>query len=313
MASSIRDIPKELKQFHRIFEKLQHRTGWGSFGSVFDDFLTISVCALSAGRMEEQYFEVIGRYNKNEIKVLVELFSEMINVLQKTIILPYSTGMWYDFFGDYYMFIASNYQKSNLGQFFSPPPICDMMARMIIGKSDDNQNSVKMADPSGCGSGRMILAAGAINPKSFYCGVDLDRTCVKMTALNMLFHNLKGEVSCKNGLDPEDYRFGYRINKYLYLGIPLIEPMPREQSFEIQMWQQRLKTLNKEKAIELARKEQEEAQKRAAEAMEAAKGTLFEEMHQEFSKAVQQPKKTKKQAAKKQSKNTIIHQQTTLF
>lgn len=312
MATSNRDVPKELKQFHGIFSKLSHRTGWGNFSSVFDDFLTMSVCALSAGRMEEQYLQIVGKYSKKEIQVFVELFAEMINVLQTNIVLPYSTGYWYDFFGDYYQFISSNYQKSGLGQYFTPPHVCDMMARITIGTSDKPEHEVRISEPC-AGSGRMILAAGGIVPKANFYAADLDRTCVKMTALNMLFHNLKGEVVCKNSLDPDSYFFGYRVNRYLHLGLPLIEPLQKEQSFEWQMWQYRLQTLNREKAIELAKQEKEEAEKRAAEAMKAAKGTLFEEMHQEFAKAVQKPKKTKKRAVKKSEKIEAEITQTTLF
>lgn len=312
MATSNRDVPKELKQFHGIFSKLSHRTGWGNFSSVFDDFLTMSVCALSVGRMEKQYLQVVEKYSKNEIQIFVELFAEMINVLQTNIVLPYSTGYWYDFFGDYYQFISSNYQKSGLGQYFTPPNVCDMMARITIAiPKDKPEHELRINEPC-AGSGRMILAAGGIVPKANFYAADLDRTCVKMTALNMLFHNLKGEVVCKNSLDPSSYFFGYRVNRYLHLGLPLIEPLQKEQSFEWQMWQQRLQTLNNKEAIELARKEKELAEQKAKQALEAAKGTLFEEMHQEFANTIKAPK-PKKKAVKKKLESNVIHQQTTLF
>jgi hypothetical protein len=137
---------------------------------------------------------------------------------------------WYDMLGWLYEYIASNYKRKGMGQFFTPPYLCDMMVRInnpVICERTNKNNVITgpttIQDPA-CGSGRMLLAAASswINAQQeedyryvdgFYmCANDLDAMCTKMTAINFVLHGLTGEVTCANGLWMEDdYRFGYQI------------------------------------------------------------------------------------------------------
>ena len=56
-----------------------------------------------------------------------------------------------------------------------------------------------------------------------YYGIDIDRTCVKMAALNLFLHGMwRSEVLCANALVAGDFVIAYRIS-LLPLGIFKIE------------------------------------------------------------------------------------------
>lgn len=101
--------------------------------------------------------------------------------------------------GELYMQAISN---SHNGQYFTPTPICEMMATMSVGNNSLPGQTV--ADCA-CGSGRMLLAAAKINRYLHLYGADLDNTCCKMALLNMLFNSLPGEIAHMNSLGNEFY------------------------------------------------------------------------------------------------------------
>lgn len=102
-----------------------------------------------------------------------------------------------DLLGEFFM---RNVTMGRNGQYFTPEPVCRLMAK-ITGGNGEGKN---VAD-SCCGSGRMLLAHAdsCENPhvKKYY-GNDIDLICVKMCLLNMLLNSLSGVVTCGNGLIP---------------------------------------------------------------------------------------------------------------
>lgn len=117
---------------------------------------------------------------------------------------------WADPFGSMFEAIAGDMKKAAQGLFFTPEPLCTLMASITINKS--YIPGQKAAEPA-CGSGRMVLAANAINPGIFFCANDIDPACAKMTALNMCLNGAVGQVTCMDGLWPTDnnFRFGYQV------------------------------------------------------------------------------------------------------
>lgn len=103
-----------------------------------------------------------------------------------------------DALGDIFMDFVSH---GHNGQFFTPQPITDMMAQMIITDPADGKS---ICDPT-CGSGRMLLSAAKINRKFKFTGADLDQRCCKMTAINLAMNSLQGEVAWMNTLTMEHY------------------------------------------------------------------------------------------------------------
>jgi hypothetical protein len=70
----------------------------------------------------------------------------------------------------------------------------------------------------------MSLAANSANLGMFHALIDIDYTCAKMAALNLMLHGIKGIVICDDGLFPgNSFRGAFIINSELqYTGVPHI-------------------------------------------------------------------------------------------
>jgi len=112
--------------------------------------------------------------------------------------------------GDLYMQTVS---KGHLGQYFTPEHMCDLMAILSVGISE---NGKSVLDPA-CGSGRMLLAAAKINRHQVFYGADIDKVCCKMAVFNMLLQSLTGEIAHMNSLSNEFFT-GYQVSTTLHNG-----------------------------------------------------------------------------------------------
>lgn len=124
-------------------------------------------------------------------------------------------GTWIDFFGGIYEeMYQSKGKASALGQFFTPPAICDMMS-IVAGR-----NVTGRVNDCACGSGRTLLSAFANSgyPKDvYYMGDDIDTASVKMCALNMMIHGMRGRVVRHDTLkEPIAFDYGFELNEVRY-------------------------------------------------------------------------------------------------
>ncbi len=94
-----------------------------------------------------------------------------------------------DALGEVFM---THISHGRLGQYFTPMPICKMMAMM---SNIDSTTYGQSVDDPACGSGRMLLAAASINRNMIFNGTDLDATCCKMAAVNLLLNSLTGSIT----------------------------------------------------------------------------------------------------------------------
>lgn len=96
-----------------------------------------------------------------------------------------------DILGDLFQGAISHGQG---GQYFTPEPVCEAMARMTLeGTAENSDRPRTVCDPC-CGSGRMLLAVAKLRPHWWFVGQDIDLRCVRMTALNLALRNLYGRV-----------------------------------------------------------------------------------------------------------------------
>lgn len=193
--------PNQLREFNSLFGLLARKQG---ASKVFDDFLTIFICCLARKTQEDLYFETIKDYTKEDLQTFAKMMAELFLIYGKSEFLK----DWCDPLGEYYEELASNYKKSNFGQFFTPKGICDLMAQMTI-KENDFGNTI---NDCASGSGRTLLAANKICKGNIYIAQDLDHVCVKMCAINMAMHGLKGEVLHMNSLQNNEPYNRYIIN-----------------------------------------------------------------------------------------------------
>ncbi len=180
------------KNFFKGFDKLIHQGH--DRARLFDDFLTISICALSGGRMEELYLQTISHYPKEVVRDLSKVFADLVMAMEEE---------KQDILGSYF---EQEITRGENGQFFTPDPICTFMASIVETSSGETVN-----DPC-CGSGRMLLASARVNPHCIFYGQDIDLRCVKMTTINLALNGLRGFVTWGDSLAKEQklvYQTGF--------------------------------------------------------------------------------------------------------
>lgn len=120
------------------------------------------------------------------------------------------SGQGNDVLGNFY---EQNFSRKNSGQFFTPWPACKFMAQCTVADQPETENPLRVIDPC-CGSGRTLLAAAeTLGPGQDYFGIDIDHTCVKMTALNLFLNGVFGsEVMCADALMPHSFNISYKIS-----------------------------------------------------------------------------------------------------
>jgi type I restriction-modification system DNA methylase subunit len=182
-----RETQELLKMLDQVAGKV------GSRGQVFEDFLTMTVCALAGGTMEDEYLATIHKYcdgekGKRPVDRLAEAFGALVKIMEETRA---------DILGDLFQGAITYGER---GQLFTPQPICDLMAQLNADEGPSLGKSV--CDPC-CGSGRMLLAMAKLKPFAKFVGQDSDLRCVKITAINLALHNLYGHVIWGNSLTNE--------------------------------------------------------------------------------------------------------------
>jgi type I restriction-modification system DNA methylase subunit len=168
-----------LKQLECILSR-----GYSS-STIFNDWLDLMIYALQ--RDDEHYLEIVKKYRndqpqgKREIDHFCYAFGLLTKHMQKTND---------EVLGEVYM--EWNMANRYRGQFFTPKHIAGFMAKCLSPKGE------KILDPC-CGSGIMLVESiktmtNCDLDNAVFYGQDIDLTCVKMCALNLLFFNVHGFV-----------------------------------------------------------------------------------------------------------------------
>ncbi|MEM8510445.1 MAG: N-6 DNA methylase [Bacteroidota bacterium] len=206
-------LPEELKNFGNIFDSISHKHG---HYHVFEDFLDMSINAwcynhqIDLPRLQK-------KYTLEERHQFGELIKETIRVLDRMIV---DDTSFYDLFGTFYE--IHSLTNKHFAQFFTPLPVCLLMAQIVSPKNKEH-----FADPC-CGSARFSLAANSVNLGMFHSLIDIDYTCARMSALNLLYHGIHGIVICDNGLlAGKSFKGAFIVNRWLpYTKTPQIEFEP---------------------------------------------------------------------------------------
>src|SRR5580698_836872 len=111
--------------FSTLLESFMYRF---DLRTVFDDFLTMSLCAVTRNpktglsHYEDLYLETIKYYAKDELRFQ---FPEMLDALINEMGEGLNGSECSDILGSYY---EQQCAKNGLSQFFTPWPICEFMA-----------------------------------------------------------------------------------------------------------------------------------------------------------------------------------------
>jgi len=123
-----------------------------------------------------------------------------------------------DILGPLYEEMASRGYRSMLGQFFTPPDVCDAMALFNLGNlmaaissGDISSEPIRVIDPA-VGAGGLLLGAARMvfrsSPHALerlsLTGIDIDHLCARMAAVQLM----SGVNSCGIPLAEIDIRIG---------------------------------------------------------------------------------------------------------
>jgi hypothetical protein len=201
--------------FLRLFQetaRYRHRY------EVFRDFVTMAAFCLHnrfnpVERLEAEYLAIVGRYEREDVERFPKLFDELVTILD--------VEPW-DALGQLYMELGI--QSEHVGQFFTPPALSELMARMSYGEvlNKLNEPFVTVQDPA-CGAGGMILAFTKVliesghNPsqKLWVQCQDIDRTAALMCYVQLALWNIPGVVIVGNTLTLETHEVFYTPAHYL--------------------------------------------------------------------------------------------------
>lgn len=212
--SASKDIMKEI-------DAAADKAGVGR-GQAFEDFLTVTRCALAGGTMEGEYFAVLGKgYDKGKagkrgLDGLHKAFHMVVDTM---------TESGQDVLGDLF---TGGITYGEKGQFFTPDGICDLMGALTVPRKRTAEPRA-VNDPA-CGSGRMLLNVAKYQPHWEFTGQDSDHRCAQMTAINLGLNSLYGWAVWQNTLTLECHRV-YKIGMHLRGPHPgVIREIPVDQS-----------------------------------------------------------------------------------
>lgn len=162
---------------------LDHMTHSRQSYEVFSGFCRLAACALAAGTREAEYLEEAKRWKPEELQQFAAALGTLINEMQEK---PYE-----DLLGHYYMeFALSSKGQQWGGEFHTPKPICDMMARMTMGEiwKEIPEGPIHVCEPA-CGAGAMVLGVAQETPAEHRRRLRVTCIDIKVTACDMCFIN----------------------------------------------------------------------------------------------------------------------------
>lgn len=194
-----RSIAKRIEQL-----AYRHNT-W----NVFSDFLELSAISISNAvdpvqreTREARYLDVVKRYTPEELAAFPEMLSDLVEALE---------GGFDDVLGR--LFHDLELHSKYKGQFFSPYPLCRMMAEVTLGDNGAvrERGYVTIMEPA-CGSGAMLIAAadvlkaGGVNyqQQMHATAIDVDEKCVHMAYLQLSLLGVPAVVIHGNSLALEE-------------------------------------------------------------------------------------------------------------
>jgi hypothetical protein len=202
------------KEIVRTIQQLAHRH---STWQVFADF--VAACAITVSNAvdwpqreprEAEYMRLIKRYTPDELAHFPRMFAHLTDALE------IETS---DVLGSVYHELELHNKWA--GQYFSPYPICRMMAAMTVGQEEvkakiAERGYITASEPA-CGSGAMVIAiadelrSAKINYQQslHVTAVDVDIKCVHMAYTQLALLGVPAVVVQGNSLTLEEHSHWY--------------------------------------------------------------------------------------------------------
>lgn len=212
MAKAHSYMPDDCKELCNALTSVSNRY---STWQIFEDFLMMSSISISNAvdwkfreERENTYFDIIKKYDKDELNRFVKCLSILINSLNRA----FNMVGYYDLLGK--VFHALELHNKYHGQFFTPFHMCEMMGQVNFGDGEilKTQDYVTCLEPC-IGSGGLVLGlARAMQIKKFnpqqqlvVTGVDIDIKCVNMAYLQLSLFGIPAVIVHGNSLTCEEW------------------------------------------------------------------------------------------------------------
>jgi hypothetical protein len=210
-----RPPPDHQKELVKLISTLGYRHGhW----QVFADFAEMAAISVSnavdwGGRekREKRYLQIIERYTPDELARFPEMLASLTMALEHE-----TTDVLGRTFHDLEL------HNKWAGQYFSPYPICQMMAKMTLGDKAEVEAKISergfvTAQEPAAGSGAMIIALAhemrelGINYQQHLhaTAVDVDPKCVHMSYLQFSLLHIPAIIIHGNSLSLEEFDHWY--------------------------------------------------------------------------------------------------------
>jgi type I restriction-modification system DNA methylase subunit len=202
--------------FRAVLRSLSHRH---DLRRVFEAFVLLAACALSMQTREPEYLEEAKLWTKEELETFAEALALLVTEMERH---PFT-----DILGGYYMeFALSQKGQQWNGEFHTPKPICDLMARITLGDVEalPAEEKITVCEPA-CGSGAMILSFGEACPPHIrrrlrVTAIDINRTACHMAFINTTLWGIPTRIIHGNSLSLECWAAWSNIH-YLMPWLPL--------------------------------------------------------------------------------------------
>ena len=213
--------------FRKFLERLSRRH---DIRKTFDAFTRFSACALAVETREPEYLEEAKRWEKQDMDMFVEAFAALV--------LEMETRPFEDLIGGYYMeFALSQKGQQWNGEFHTPKPVCDLMAKMTLGDMESwpTEGPIKVCEPA-CGAGAMILSLAQACPPEIrrrlrVTAIDISRTACDMAFINTTLWGIPTRVIHGNSLSMECWAAWSNIH-WLMPWLPLALKTQRPEATE---------------------------------------------------------------------------------
>jgi hypothetical protein len=216
------------KQIGKILHQIYDR----DYYTVLCDFFELSAIAIRNAvdyspirqEYEERYLQTAKKYTKEQLLCISQALGVLITEISNAVD---GKGGFYDWAGEIYM-DSETYNK-NVGQFFTPYHISQVMAKVALDATDikrriaeDADTVITINEPT-CGAGGLIVAAietlhrMGVNYawNTFVDCTDIDPRCVQMTYLTLSLLGVPAVVRLGDSLMME-YRETWFTPAYIF-------------------------------------------------------------------------------------------------
>ena len=207
-------------QVINIINDIQKLSGKYQTWEVFSDFCEMSAIAISNSidkenwdERENRYLEITKKYEKEELEVFPQMFSDLVVTLQHHA----ENGKLNDVLGQ--IFHELNLHNKWKGQYFTPMNVCNAMGQMTLQGHDEiiKQNGYITVGEPCVGSGAMVLGIANALIEGGYnyskhmvvTGTDIDLKCVHMAYIQFSLYGIPAIVVHGNSLTVETWSTWY--------------------------------------------------------------------------------------------------------